>query len=151
VKRAAAPVVVLLFAFAAAPAAGAGAGEPGTLVLGSLSARYAPVVFGHAAHVSTAGGCADCHHQHGTGPGLSCPACHALDEAAFRKAVGATRFRRCGECHPAAPRRDDPGTVPLKAAYHRACFRCHRGEVGTVGEDPRGCTQMCHARKEGAP
>jgi predicted CXXCH cytochrome family protein len=52
----------------------------------------------------------------------------------------------CKSCHssydPANP--NMPG---LKTAYHSQCFQCHRG-MGNVGIDPKGCTVMCHAKKE---
>lgn len=140
--------IVAALGVAAAPGHGAGGGAPRALVLGTLSDRYEPVPFNHAGHVSTAGGCNDCHHQHGTGSVLACAGCHALDPASFRKSVGTVSFRPCRECHPGSLRPDKPETVTLKVAYHRACFRCHRGDVGTVGTDPKGCTEMCHARKE---
>lgn len=140
--------LLFLLLQAAGPAAASAAGTPGKIVLGVLSFRYEPVAFDHAGHARTAGGCNDCHHQHGTNPALSCGGCHGLDTAAFRRAIGVSKFRPCRDCHPLAPRRDEPAAVPLAAAYHRACFHCHGGEVGTVGTDPKGCTEMCHSRKE---
>lgn len=146
-KRIAILLSILALGLAAARPSAAGGG-PGAVVLGTLADLYEPVAFNHASHVSTAGNCNDCHHQHGTGPSVSCGGCHALDPASFRRAVGAQKFRPCRECHPAALRPAAPATVTLKVAYHRACFKCHRGDVGTVGTDPRGCIEICHARKE---
>lgn len=120
---------------------------PGTMTLGSLASEYGPVAFDHAAHVEEAGGCGDCHHRHETGTAVGCRECHSLDPPRTGKAVRPARVRPCGECHPAVLSRSDLSRPALKAAYHRACFRCHR-EVGSVGEDPKGCTEMCHARNQ---
>lgn len=124
-------------------------GMPKTVTLGSLSDRYEPVEFDHSGHVDMASGCGDCHHQHGSDQVLGCRGCHALDPSAFRRSVHAERFRGCRECHAGPSSRPDPGRTGLAAAYHRACFGCHR-EVGSVGKDPKGCTEMCHERKGAA-
>lgn len=132
------------------PAAAGGVAKgrvPGSLVLGNLSERFAPVRFDHAGHVEMAGGCGECHHQHGRERGTSCRECHALDASAFRGSFDAGKFRPCGECHAAAPRAAADDRPGLTAAYHRACFGCHR-ELGSVGEDPKGCAETCHASKE---
>ena len=121
--------------------------EPETVTLGSIASQYGPVVFDHAGHVEMAGGCGDCHHQHGADRTLRCKECHPLDDAAFRRATRTERFRSCRECHPASLSPSDLSRPALKAAYHRACFRCHR-EVGGIGEDPKGCTEMCHEKKK---
>ncbi|MHB1011613.1 MAG: cytochrome c3 family protein [Desulfobacteria bacterium] len=116
---------------------------PGTVLLGSLAKKYAPVKFDHEKHVGTAGSCNECHHQHGGGQAPSCGGCHTVDASSFRKNVHLDRIRPCGECHSASY---DAGTLDrptLLAAYHRACIKCHR-EVGSVGADPKGCTEMCH-------
>jgi len=118
---------------------------PGTITLRTLSSEYAPVVFDHAAHLGEAEGCGQCHHRHDPGTAAGCEGCHSLDPPGSGTAVRAARVRPCGQCHPAAPSRTDLSRPALKAAYHRVCFRCHR-EVGSVGEDPKGCTEMCHAR-----
>jgi predicted CXXCH cytochrome family protein len=97
---------------------------PKDLVLGSLSRIYEPVRFNHSEHVSTAGGCADCHHQHGS-----------------------IQVNACGECHPASER---PGSIArrgLKDAYHQACFKCHKNDVGSGVKNLTGCTEMCHVLK----
>ncbi|HZW36477.1 MAG: cytochrome c3 family protein [Deltaproteobacteria bacterium] len=124
----------------------AGVGNvPKVLLLGSLSKVYEPVRFNHSGHVSTAGGCADCHHQHGSMDVQSCTGCHRIDPSTFKKSVNAGMLRPCRECHPASVRTGaGTGRPTLKAAYHQACFKCHRGDVGTVGKDPKGCTEMCH-------
>ncbi|MBK5094201.1 MAG: cytochrome c3 family protein [Deltaproteobacteria bacterium] len=124
-------------------------GMPETVTLGSLADRYEPVDFDHSGHVDMASGCGDCHHQHGTDQLLGCRECHSLDSSAFRRSVKVEMFRACRECHAGPSPKPDPARTGLAAAYHRACFRCHR-EVGSVGEDPKGCTEMCHARKETA-
>jgi predicted CXXCH cytochrome family protein len=139
--------VALWFGVCAPGAATAGGGVPKDLVLGSLSRDYEPVRFNHSGHVSMAGGCADCHHQHGSVEVRSCTECHRIDLSAFRKNVDAGRIKACKDCHAASPRPGDVGKPGLKAAYHQACFKCHRGEVGSVGKDPKGCTEMCHVLK----
>lgn len=152
-------LAVVLFAAASVlsiPEAGAGGSAtapsprgkmPGSVVLGSLVSEYGPVAFDHSAHVKEAGSCAECHHQHGTGETLECRKCHSVDPAAFRAAVRVERFRPCSECHSPSLSRTELSRPALQAAYHRACFRCHR-DVGSVGEDPKGCTEMCHERRE---
>jgi len=121
---------------------------PKTVTLGTLADRYEPVRFDHAAHVDMASGCGDCHHQHGPDRTLGCRECHSIDPSVFRKSVNAATFRPCRECHAGPAPRPEPARTGLAAAYHRACFRCHR-EVGGVGEDPKSCTEMCHAKTEG--
>jgi len=123
------------------------AGEmPKKLTLGSLADQFEPVVFDHSAHVGMASGCNDCHHQHGTEAALSCRECHAIDSAAFKRSVKSGAIQSCRTCHPASVQAADLGKPGLKAAYHRACFKCHR-EVGSLGKDPKGCTETCHASK----
>jgi hypothetical protein len=141
----AAVLCLCVFAAAALPAKNL----PGKILLGSLSSQYEAVAFDHAAHVKTAGTCGECHHQHGTERILSCRECHNIDPAAFKKAVVAGNFRPCRECHAAAYNAARTEVPTLKAAYHRACIRCHR-EVGSVGKDPKGCTEMCHDLKRQA-
>jgi hypothetical protein len=117
---------------------------PGVLTLGRLSGVYDPVEFDHSGHVSMAAGCADCHHQHGAMQVQSCSECHRIDPSVFKKSVNAAALKPCRDCHSASPRPGETGRPGLKAAYHQACFKCHRGEVGSVGRDPKGCTEMCH-------
>jgi hypothetical protein len=135
------------FAGAEAPAArpaGSTKGKmPGTVLLGSLARKYGPVKFDHEKHVGTAGSCDECHHQHVGGQAPSCGGCHTIDASSFRKNVQLGRIRPCGECHPASYDAGKPDRPTLSAAYHRACIKCHR-EVGSVGTDPKGCTEMCH-------
>ncbi len=121
-------------------------GLPAKLVLGSLTDQYEPVPFDHAAHIGLAGGCSDCHHQHGAGDMQACGTCHALSAAEFKRTVNLSRIRPCRECHPAAYHPEKLDRPILKAAYHRACFKCHK-DVGSVGKDPKGCTEICHDRK----
>jgi hypothetical protein len=123
---------------------------PQKIVLGSISRIYEPVSFNHASHVSNSGGCADCHHQHGQEASLSCGECHAIDPAAFKKSVKLAKMRPCHECHAPAYPSENPGRPGLQVAYHRACFKCHRGDVGSVGKDPQGCVEMCHVPKASA-
>ena len=136
-----------LYAGAEAPAArqtGSPKGKmPGKVVLGSLAEKYGPVVFDHGKHVGLAGNCADCHHQHQGGQTPTCGGCHTIDPASFKKNVSLVKIRPCRECHPASYHPAKPEQPTLAAAYHRACIRCHR-EVGSVGNDPKGCAEMCH-------
>jgi hypothetical protein len=149
VKRATiiAAALALWIGVCAAGETSAGGGAPTMLELGKLSDVYEPVRFNHAEHVSTAGGCADCHHQHGSMQVQTCPDCHRIDPKAFRKNVNAGSLKPCRDCHAASARPGDIGRPTLKAAYHQACFKCHRGDVGSVGNDPKGCTEMCHVPK----
>lgn len=130
-----------------APASPASATGPKTVTLGKVASQYGAVVFDHAGHVEMAGGCGDCHHQHAADRSVSCRECHPLDAAAFRRATRTERFRPCSECHPASLSPSDLSRPALKAAYHRACFQCHKG-TGGIGEDPKGCTEMCHEKKK---
>jgi len=136
-----------LYAGAEAPAArpaGSPKGKmPGTILLGSLAKKYGPVKFDHPKHVGTAGSCNECHHQHGGAQAPSCGGCHTIDASSFKKNVQFGRIRPCGECHQATYDAGKIDRPTLAAAYHRACIKCHR-EVGSVGTDPKGCTEMCH-------
>ncbi|MBW6502822.1 cytochrome c family protein [bacterium] len=120
---------------------------PKVLVLGSLSKVYEPVRFNHPEHVSAAGGCADCHHQHGTVQVDACAECHPIDPSVFKKNLNVGKLKACGECHPASER---PGSIArrgLKDAYHQACFKCHKSDVGSGVKNLAGCTEMCHVLK----
>lgn len=125
--------------------AGVGSGQS-KLVLDRIAETYAPVVFDHAMHEGQASGCNDCHHQHGGYAVQSCGECHRIDAAAFKRSADVRKIRPCRDCHPASVQAGDPGKPTLKAAYHRACFRCHK-EIGSVGKDPKGCTETCHSAK----
>ncbi|MBS1243980.1 MAG: class cytochrome family protein [Deltaproteobacteria bacterium] len=114
---------------------------PKDVVLGSLSNIYEPVPFNHSGHVSTAGGCVECHHQHGTVEVQACSECHRFDPSIFKKNVIAGRVKACGACHLAS---EEPGRVGLKTAYHKACFKCHKTDVGSGVKNLKGCTEMCH-------
>ncbi len=116
---------------------------PGTRMLSSISEKYNPVKFDHAKHVGIAGNCAACHH-HGNGNTSSCKECHGLTPAAFKGSV-VNSFIACSNCHSSADR-DNPAMPGLKVAYHQKCFECHRG-MGNIGLDPKGCTEICHAKK----
>ncbi len=140
------PILACLsLALAPAMAAGAGSGQK-KIVLSRIADQYAPVVFDHAMHEGQASGCNDCHHQHGSSAVQSCAECHKIDANTFKKTADIRKIRACRDCHPATVQPDAPGKPTLKAAYHRACFRCHK-EIGSVGQDPKGCTEMCHAAK----
>ncbi len=140
--------LLVLAGIAAGPAAASRTDVPKVPPLDRIEGPYDPVRFDHPAHVENAGGCGDCHHQHGMEEGRACRECHSVDGESFRKAVRPARYRPCAACHPVDPGRGDLSAISLKAAYHRACIRCHR-DVGSVGEDPKGCTEMCHERKAG--
>jgi hypothetical protein len=120
------------------------AGLPGMRTLGSISDQYTPVKFDHPKHVMIAGSCAACHHQHQDSKKLNCTDCHAIAPSVFKSSVK-NNFMACSACHGTY----DPSTpsVPgLKVAYHKQCFQCHRG-MGNIGSDPKGCTEICHAKK----
>ncbi len=123
-----------------------GGNVPKVLLLGSLSKVYEPVSFDHAEHISMVGGCEDCHHQHRSMQVQSCSECHRFDPSTFKKNVDAGTLKPCGECHAVSNRPGDRKRLELKAAYHQACFKCHKEEVAGT---PRGCTGMCHIPKEG--
>ncbi len=126
-----------------ASAASSAARLPGIRVLSSISNWYEPVTFDHAKHVAIAGKCGACHH-HGNGNTSSCEQCHKLSPSVFKNSV-VNNFLPCSGCH-GAPDRENPSMPGLKVAYHKKCFECHRG-MGNVGLDPKGCTELCHAKK----
>ena len=120
------------------------ASAPGVSILDSLKDTYTPVKFDHPKHVSIAGNCSACHHEHGIADGLPCKQCHALTPQNFKNSVSHS-FMACKSCHTTADR--DNATMPgLKTAYHKQCFKCHRG-MGNIGTDPKGCTEICHAKR----
>lgn len=131
--------------FAASLYAGNAAKPPEIVTLDSITAAYEPVFFTHARHTSFAGNCGVCHHEHGNSASLPCKDCHSLAPSVFKDSV-TRNFLACKNCHgdysPSNPKM--PG---LKVAYHSQCFQCHRG-MGNVGLDPKGCAELCHARKE---
>ena len=100
--------------------------------------------FDHAEHISAVGGCEKCHHQHRSMQVQSCSECHRIDSSYFKKNLIAGTLKPCGECHAVVNRPGDRGRLELKAAYHQACFKCHKEEV--AGK-PKGCTGMCHVKK----
>ncbi|NIO15413.1 MAG: hypothetical protein GTN70_00135 [Deltaproteobacteria bacterium] len=122
---------------------------PGVIVLGSISDKFEPVTFDHAEHVDMADRCGDCHHQHGTEKTLSCRKCHEIDPSAFQQSAAGGSFSPCKTCHAESFQPGKLNMPGLKAAYHRACFSCHR-DVSGIGGDPKGCTELCHERREEA-
>ncbi len=122
----------------------AGGNVPDVLLLGSLSKAYEPVRLDHAEHISMIGGCDECHHQHRSMKVQSCPDCHRFDPSIFKKNANAAALRPCGECHAVINPPGDRARLELKAAYHQACFKCHKEEVAG---NPPGCTGMCHTLK----
>jgi len=142
--------IVSLFLFAGlcllfATSLYAGNSAPGVVKLDSLSDKYEPVRFDHAKHVPMADGCGACHHQHGDSGTLPCKDCHAVTPSVFKNSV-TNSFMACKNCH-GTFERDAPNMPGLRTAYHSTCFKCHRG-MGNVGLDPKGCAEMCHAKKE---
>ncbi len=137
----------LCFLFAARLGAEEGAASrlPGVRTLGNISDQYTPVRFDHPKHVTIAGACSACHHQHADLKSLNCKDCHAITPRAFKNSVK-SYFTACANCHGAYDR-TNPSMPGLKAAYHRQCLQCHRG-MGSVGLDPKGCAEMCHAKKQ---
>ncbi len=136
--------ITLVIGVAAAGEAAVGGNLPTDLSLGSLSKIYEPVPFNHSQHVSAAGNCADCHHQHRSVQVQACIDCHQVDPSVFKKKVDTARFKPCGECH--APS-DQPGIPGLRTAYHTACFKCHKEDVGGGVKNLEGCTEICHVLK----
>ena len=140
-----APIIVVVIALwigiSSASDTTPGKDLPKDLTLGSLANIYEPVQFNHAEHVSAAGGCADCHHQHGTVQVQTCSECHRIDPSVYKKNLVTGKLKPCGECHLAS---DEPGRVGLKTAYHKACFKCHKTDVGSGIKNLTGCTEMCH-------
>lgn len=125
----------------------AGKGMPGVVILDSITDRFEAVRFDHGEHVDMADSCGECHHQHGTEKTITCRECHRIDPSAFKKSVGVSTFSSCKSCHGTSFSAENQGMPGLKAAYHRACFSCHR-EVNDVGLDPKGCTNLCHERRK---
>ncbi len=117
---------------------------PGMRTLGSISDQYTPVKFDHPKHVMIAGNCAACHHQHQDSKKLNCMDCHAISPETFKSSVK-NSFLACSACH-GAPDAGNPSVPGLKVAYHKQCFSCHRG-MGNIGADPKGCTEICHAKR----
>lgn len=140
--------VVLFSAISVAVDDGSASDLPKIVTMGSLSKIYEPVRFNHAEHVSYAGGCADCHHQHIGLQVSPCLECHEVDSAAFRKNAKAGKLQPCAECHPASVQTKGKSHVELKAAYHEACMKCHKSDVGSGVKSLKDCTVMCHALKE---
>lgn len=124
--------------------ADASAGLPGIRTLGSIADQYTPVKFDHSKHVMIAGSCAACHHQHQDSKKLNCTDCHAIAPSVFKNSV-TNSFLACSACHGAYDPAN-PSVPGLKVAYHKQCFQCHRG-MGNIGMDPKGCTEICHAKK----
>jgi len=136
--------VVISSCLIAAAQLGVAAEAPGVRVLDSLKDAYTPVKFDHPKHVSLAGDCAACHHEHSIAEGLPCKQCHNLSPETFKKSVTHS-FMACKNCHGSFDR-DNAAMPGLKTAYHKQCFKCHRG-MGDLGTGPQGCTEICHARK----
>ncbi len=133
---------------AAEKAPPAGGGQK-ILVLGTLSRQYEPVRFNHSEHISMAGGCADCHHQHGTARVDKCTECHpGADMSSFKKNADPAKLKPCRDCHPASVLPGGRNPVELKSAYHQACLKCHKKDVGEGLKTLKDCTVMCHALKD---
>ena len=121
---------------------------PEIVTMGSLSKIYEPVRFNHKEHISYAGGCAECHHQHIGLQVSPCLECHPVDPAVFKRNAKADKLQPCSECHPASVQTKGKSHVELKAAYHNACMKCHKSDVGSGVRSLKDCTAMCHPLKE---
>jgi hypothetical protein len=118
---------------------------PEAITLDSISDKFEPVIFTHERHASMASNCETCHHEHGNSGSLPCKDCHSISPSVFKDSVTRS-FLACKNCHGTySPSK--PGMPGLKVAYHSKCFQCHRG-MSDVGIDPKGCAELCHARKE---
>jgi hypothetical protein len=125
--------------------AGSAPKVPEVITLDSLTDKYESVVFTHGRHATLAGNCGTCHHEHGDSGKLPCKSCHSLDVSAFKNSVTHS-FTACKSCHSAyAP--ENPKMPGLKVAYHSSCMQCHKG-MGNVGKDPKGCAELCHAKRD---
>ena len=131
--------------FVASLSIGNAAKLPETITLDSISDKFEAVIFTHETHATMADNCAACHHEHGNSASLPCKDCHSLSPSAFKSSVTSS-FSACKDCHSDySP--SDPKMPGLKVAYHTKCFQCHRG-MNNVGIDPKGCAELCHAKKE---
>ncbi len=119
--------------------------KPGTIVLKSIMDQYGPVTFNHEMHVTIAGNCGTCHHQHDEKIKAACTECHALTAGAFKPSAK-KGFAPCSACH-TDPLPDMPEMPGLKVALHKKCFSCHMG-MGDLGSSPDACVKTCHAKKK---
>ena len=117
--------------------------KPGTIVIKHIMNQYGPVTFNHEMHVSIAGNCGTCHHQHDEKVKAGCTECHSLSAGAF-KASAKHGFSPCSSCH-SDPSPDMPEMPGLKVELHKKCFPCHLG-MGELGSSPEACTKTCHAK-----
>jgi hypothetical protein len=136
--------LVICFCFLAAAQICIAASSPGVRILDSIMDTYSPVKFDHPKHVSIAGNCATCHHEHSMGDKFPCKQCHNISPETFKNSVTQS-FMACKNCHGSFDR-DNAAMPGLKTAYHEKCFSCHRG-MGDIGTDPKGCAELCHSRK----
>ena len=99
-------------------------------------------------HADIEGQCRKCHQPFKKeGQNALCLDCHkavAQDVASKVGYHGTVPEKPCRECHATS---DKPGRVGLKTAYHKACFKCHKADVGSGVKNLTGCTEMCHALK----
>ncbi len=120
-----------------------GTDAPGVIIIKYLQNRYGPVTFDHSMHVSLAGSCGKCHHQHNDKTRAMCGECHSLSAGQFKASVK-NGFLPCSGCHTDySP--DTPEMPGLKVAFHKKCFECHIG-VGELGSSPEGCVKTCHTQ-----
>ncbi|HMK55201.1 MAG TPA: cytochrome c3 family protein [Dissulfurispiraceae bacterium] len=122
----------------------AGSGRPAIIVLDYIQKKYGTVTFNHEMHAGLAEGCSKCHHQHNDRSRAVCRECHEINDQVFRSSAK-QGFLPCSGCHTDFSA-DTPGTPGLMVALHNKCFQCHVG-MGGLGSSPKGCTEMCHARK----
>ena len=147
-KRGTVLLALALFLFSAGSLlAGDMKKTPDIVTLDTLVDKYEAVLFTHERHVTYAGNCATCHHEHENFGAFPCKDCHSVSPSLFKKEV-TRNFMSCKNCH-SVPDPATPGTPSLKVAYHNQCFQCHKG-MGKVGVDPKGCAELCHAKREQA-
>ncbi len=137
--------VIVIFIAAETPVLGKSLSMPRIIIINHIQKQYSAVKFDHAAHVSLASGCGQCHHMHNDKQNATCKECHTLSSANFKAAVKGS-FLPCSACHidnsPESP--EVPG---LKVALHKKCFECHMG-IGDLGVSPQGCVKTCHTRNQ---
>lgn len=114
---------------------------PDTVEIGSLSKKYGPCTFDHAAHIqalkdAAKGDLAKAFHSNDA---ALCQGCH------HHTPVGETP-PKCGTCHGKPFQEQDPSRPGLMAAYHIQCNQCHKA----MGVEPVAATDCtgCHSPKK---
>jgi len=130
----------------AAHGATAGGNLPTILILGSLSKVYEPVRFNHAEHVSLAGGCGDCHHQHRLLKIQTCSECHRSIPPLSKRTLSPTRSCLAG----IVTRRREARKLRAAGTQVRlppGLPQMPLGRCGQRREEPGRLHEVCHARK----